>query len=83
MSANDLRQNLAGATGSRELPTPGGIDCIFISCFKYDFEFLQCLLSYTGTRLHRAETLNEADFLLTVTGARYSSPTLFFSMDRG
>lgn len=41
-----------------------------MTCFSHDFEFLQRLLLYSEIRLHRAETLDEADFLLTVTGSK-------------
>jgi len=46
------------------------IHCVFLTCFSYDFNFLQRMLSYSEVRLHRAETLDEADFLLTVTGSK-------------
>lgn len=45
-------------------------DCVFLTCFAFEFEFVATLLRYSGIKLHRAETLDEADFLLTVTGAR-------------
>jgi len=46
------------------------LHCVFITCFRHDFEFYQHLLTYSDIRLHRAETLDEADFLLTVTGSK-------------
>jgi len=48
----------------------GGDDCVFLTCFAFEFEFVATLLRYSGVKLHRAETLDDADFLLTVTGAR-------------
>jgi DNA-binding NtrC family response regulator len=45
------------------------VHCVFITCFSHDFKFFQRMLSYSEIRLHRAETLDEADFLLTVTGS--------------
>jgi len=46
------------------------LHCVFITCFTHDFHFLQRMLSYSEIRFHRAETLDEADFLLTVTGSK-------------
>ena len=46
------------------------LQCVFITCFNHDFKFLQQMLSYSEIQLHRAETLDEADFLLTVTGSK-------------
>lgn len=45
----------------------GRIDCVYLTCFRSDFSFLATVLYYSRIRLHRAETLEEADFLLTVT----------------
>ena len=47
---------------------PEHIDCVFLTGFRSDYSFLASVLQYSGVRLHRAETLEEADFLLTVTG---------------
>jgi len=47
----------------------GRIACVFLTCFRSDFAFLANLLHYSGIRMHRAETVEEADFLLTVTGS--------------
>jgi DNA-binding NtrC family response regulator len=52
---------------SRQNP---GVHCVFISCFPHDIEFFRRMLAYSEIRLHRAETLDEADFLLTVTASR-------------
>ena len=40
---------------------------MFLTCFRSDFSFLATVLYYSRIRMHRAETLDEADFLLTVT----------------
>jgi DNA-binding NtrC family response regulator len=48
--------------------TKSGIDCVFLTCFESDFQFLANVLPGSGIRMHRAETLEQADFLLTVTG---------------
>lgn len=45
------------------------LHCVFLSCFRSNIEFLQHLLSFSGIRIHRADTLEQADFLLTVTGS--------------
>lgn len=45
------------------------IDCVCLTCFESSFLFFASLLRSTRIRLHRAETLSEAGFLLTVTGA--------------
>lgn len=45
------------------------IDGVFLTCFRSDYSFLASVLQYSGVRMHRAETLEEADFLLTVTGS--------------
>lgn len=46
--------------------TKHAIDCVFLTCFDSDFYFLANVL-LGSTRMHRAETLEQADFLLTVT----------------
>ena len=48
--------------------TKSGIDCVFLTCFDADFHFLANVLLGSYIRMHRAETLEQADFLLTVTG---------------
>ena len=48
--------------------TKSGIDCVFLTCFDSDFHFLANVLLGSEIRMHRAETLEQADFLLTVTG---------------
>ncbi len=45
------------------------IECVALTCFRSEFSTLAEVLVYSGIRLYRAETLEEADFYLTVTGA--------------
>ena len=45
------------------------IECVALTCFSSEFSTLAAILVYSGIRLYRAETLEEADFYLTVTGA--------------
>jgi len=45
------------------------IDCVVLTCFEGDFRLWATLFRFGGIRMIRAETLEEADFLLTVTGA--------------
>ncbi len=40
-----------------------------LSCFRGDVAFLASMLVHGGIRVHRAETLDEADFLLVATTA--------------
>lgn len=70
MSVNDYRQGPSGFTDSWERLVPCRLHCVFITCFSHDIEFFQRMLSYSEIRIHRAETLDEADFLLTVTGSK-------------
>jgi DNA-binding NtrC family response regulator len=49
-----------GRTGSR-------IDCVVLTSFDNEFSFLNSVLRPAGIRIHRAETLEQADFLLMVT----------------
>jgi DNA-binding NtrC family response regulator len=46
-----------------------GIDCVFLTCLDDDFDLFGGLLRVSGIRLHRADTVEVADFLLTVTEA--------------
>src|ERR1700678_3220098 len=43
------------------------IDCVVLSSFHSEFTFLRSVLGFSGIRTHHAESLGEADFLLTVT----------------
>jgi DNA-binding NtrC family response regulator len=58
-------------------PVTNRIECVFLTCFRSDFSFLATVLYYSSIRMHRADTLDEADFLLTVT-----SSTVFLSDTR-
>ena len=53
----------------REVPSAHRIQCVYLTCFQPEFSILAITLQYSAIRLHRAETLEEADFLLTVTGS--------------
>jgi hypothetical protein len=66
LPANDSRQAPRGISHTQDCR----LHCVFITCFSHDIEFCQRLLLYSEIRLHRAETLDEADFLLTVTGSK-------------
>jgi DNA-binding NarL/FixJ family response regulator len=66
LSADDSQHSARGIRQLRECR----LHCVFITCFSHDLEFYQRLLAYSEIRLHRAETLDEADFLLTVTGSK-------------
>ncbi len=58
-----------------KLPVPGKppldlyINCVVLSSFRSEFTFLRNVFRLAGLRLHHAESLDEADFLLTVTGS--------------
>jgi DNA-binding NtrC family response regulator len=62
---------------SRAYPKPAdpsvgcsfGISGVFLTCLRDDFDFFSILLRYADIRLFRAETVEQADFLLTVTGS--------------
>ena len=71
MSVNEPRQTPPlSILEPQERLAGGRLHCVFITCFCHDIEFFQRLLLYSEIRLHRAETLDEADFLLTVTGSK-------------
>lgn len=59
----DVKRKIAGLINTAE----SGIDCVFLTCFDFEFQFLATLLCYANIRMHRAETVEQADFLLTVT----------------
>lgn len=57
-------------TAHREpLARQGPVECVFLTCFRPEFTTLARVLQYSGLRLERAESVDEADFLLTVTAA--------------
>jgi DNA-binding NarL/FixJ family response regulator len=43
------------------------IQTVFLTCFRSEFTLAATVLRYSAIGMHRAETLTEADFLLTVT----------------
>ena len=65
--------------GQRRSPeVPLRIECVYLTCFRSEFSFLATTLNYSRVRMLRAESLDEADFLLTVTGATaFLSDTTF------
>ena len=65
-----------------ELHPSGSIDAVYLTCFDAEFSVLALVLQYSGIRLHRADTLDKADFLLTVTnGTVLISDLLFLDGD--
>jgi len=62
--SNELRMG-----SLREVPGVHRIQCVYLTCFRSEFSMLAITLQYSAIRMHRAETLEEADFLLTVTGS--------------
>jgi DNA-binding NtrC family response regulator len=49
-------------------PLSTTIDCVFLSCFERDVRFYAGLLACSGIRVHLADTVEMADFLLVATG---------------
>ena len=47
----------------------GAIECVFLTCFDGACSHLANILRYSEIRMHHAGTIEEADFLLTVTGS--------------
>jgi DNA-binding NtrC family response regulator len=45
------------------------IDCVVLSSFDCEFDFLRSVFRFAGLRMHHAESLEQADFLLTATGS--------------
>jgi DNA-binding NtrC family response regulator len=43
------------------------INCVVLSSFRCEFTFLRNVFRLAGLRMHHAESLDQADFLLTVT----------------
>jgi DNA-binding NtrC family response regulator len=50
-------------------PTDYFIDCVLLSSFEGESSFLRNVFRTAGIRVHHAESISEADFLLTVTGS--------------
>jgi DNA-binding NtrC family response regulator len=55
------------------------IDCVFLSSLPCEFTFLRNILGVAGIRLHHAESLEQADFLLTVTESTVLLTDLVFA----
>lgn len=54
----------------RQMPYgPRESDCVVLTAFDAEFSFLGNILWLAGFRAHRAETLEDLDFLLIATGA--------------
>jgi DNA-binding NarL/FixJ family response regulator len=45
------------------------IECVFLTCFNSDFQVFAVLLRRSGIHMYCAETLEKADFLMTMTDA--------------
>ncbi len=66
-----------GAQATRTMTPLGGelaitsrsreVNCVFLSCFDHSVQFLGSMLRLEGIRLHRACTVEMADFLLLAT----------------
>lgn len=57
----------------------GRIECVYLTSFASESSFLTSVLQYSGVRMHAARSLDEADFLLTVTGGTaFLTDTMFF-----
>jgi hypothetical protein len=57
--------------GSRKPEQPAGdtIEAVWVTCFRSEFSALATVLQYSRIRLRRAETLEDADFMMTASGA--------------
>jgi len=47
----------------------GAIGCVFLTCFESAFTHFANILRYSEIHMHHAGDIEEADFLLTVTGS--------------
>jgi DNA-binding NtrC family response regulator len=54
------------------------IHCVLLTSIPADFTFLRNVMGVAGIRMHQAESLEEADFLLTVTGSTVLVTDLIF-----
>jgi DNA-binding NtrC family response regulator len=61
---------IMGVQAAAPEPRDCGIDCVFLTCFNSEFQVFAVLLGHSGVRMHCADTLEQADFLLSVTGAK-------------
>ena len=60
---------MGGRADSFKTAGESGIDCVFLTCFEGEVEVLAWLLRSSGIRIHFADTLEKAEFLLIVTNA--------------
>jgi DNA-binding NtrC family response regulator len=64
---SQLSSSMAAEAESGISSRCGGVDCVFLSCFDHNALFLASMLGQGGIRLHRAHTIEMADFLLLAT----------------
>jgi DNA-binding NtrC family response regulator len=57
------------ASAGHKQPVDLYINCVVLSPFHSEFTFLHNVFRLTGIRMHHAESLVQAEFLLTVTGS--------------
>lgn len=55
------------------------IDCVVLSSFEGESSFLRNVFRTAGIRVHHADSISEADFLLTVTGSTVLLSDVIFS----
>ena len=68
MMDRQLSRSMASAEADNAMALrSNGVDCVFLSCFDHNALFLASMLGQGGIRLHRAHTLEMADFLLLAT----------------
>lgn len=65
--------------GTRQRPAELYVDCVVLTSFVAEFTFLRNVLGLMGIRMHHAGSLEEADFLLTVTGSRVLLADIVFA----
>jgi hypothetical protein len=63
---------------ARDLQQPSTVEAVCLTCFDTEFAFLATVLQYSRIRLHRADTLEKADFILTVSGSTVLISDLVF-----
>src|SRR5450759_5965458 len=68
MMDRQLSSSMASAEAESVIASRcGGVDCVYLSCFDHNALFLASMLGQGGIRLHRADTVEMADFLLLAT----------------
>ena len=60
---------MAKHNGVSAQPADPHIHCVLLSSFRSEYTFLRNVFRLAGLRIHHAESLDQADFLLTVTGS--------------